>query len=48
MSVLEAYEAAGGVILRDLFQSDDGGWLQDRRCSRLVTEKLRESRSDPR
>jgi len=24
-----AYEAAGGVILRDLFQSDDGGWLQD-------------------
>jgi ParB family chromosome partitioning protein len=26
---IEAYEAAGGVILRDLFNSDDGGWLQD-------------------
>ena len=24
---LDAYEAAGGVVLRDLFQSDDGGWL---------------------
>jgi ParB family transcriptional regulator, chromosome partitioning protein len=26
---LDAYEAAGGVVLRDLFQSDDGGWLED-------------------
>ena len=26
---VDAYEAAGGVVLRDLFQSDDGGWLQD-------------------
>ena len=26
---LEAYEAAGGFVLRDLFQQDDGGWLQD-------------------
>ncbi|CAO3356303.1 putative plasmid stabilization protein [Azospirillum palustre] len=26
---LEAYEAAGGVVMRDLFQHDDGGWLQD-------------------
>lgn len=25
----EAYETAGGAILRDLFQADDGGWLQD-------------------
>uniref|UniRef100_UPI0038B53EAE ParB/RepB/Spo0J family partition protein n=1 Tax=Sandarakinorhabdus oryzae TaxID=2675220 RepID=UPI0038B53EAE len=25
---LDAYEAAGGVVLRDLFQSDDGGWLE--------------------
>lgn len=24
-----AYEAAGGIVLNDLFQSDDGGWLQD-------------------
>jgi ParB-like chromosome segregation protein Spo0J len=26
---VEAYEAAGGIVMRDLFQSDDGGWLQD-------------------
>ncbi len=26
---VEAYEAAGGIVLNDLFQSDDGGWLQD-------------------
>ncbi|WP_429798393.1 ParB/RepB/Spo0J family partition protein [Bradyrhizobium japonicum] len=26
---LDAYEAAGGVVLHDLFQSDDGGWLED-------------------
>ncbi|QPC91518.1 ParB/RepB/Spo0J family partition protein [Mesorhizobium sp. INR15] len=38
---LEAYEAAGGDVLRDLFQSDDGGWLQDPSLlDRLVTEKL--------
>src|SRR3546814_1939328 len=24
-----AYEAAGGIVMRDLFQADDGGWLQD-------------------
>ncbi|TPM95012.1 ParB/RepB/Spo0J family partition protein [Mesorhizobium sp. B2-1-3A] len=38
---LEAYETAGGDVLRDLFQSDDGGWLQDvPLLERLVTEKL--------
>ncbi|TGQ04121.1 MULTISPECIES: ParB/RepB/Spo0J family partition protein [unclassified Mesorhizobium] len=38
---LESYEAAGGEVLRDLFQSDDGGWLQDvPLLERLVTEKL--------
>jgi ParB family chromosome partitioning protein len=38
----EAYEAAGGVIMRDLFQHDDGGWLQDPALlDGLVTEKLR-------
>ena len=38
---LDAYEAAGGVILRDLFQSDDGGWLQDAGLpTGLVAEKL--------
>jgi ParB family chromosome partitioning protein len=24
-----SYEAAGGTVLRDLFQGDNGGWLQD-------------------
>ncbi|MDE2341204.1 MAG: ParB/RepB/Spo0J family partition protein [Alphaproteobacteria bacterium] len=39
---LETYEAAGGIVLRDLFQSDDGGWLQDvALLDRLVAEKLR-------
>lgn len=39
---VEAYEEAGGVVLRDLFQSDDGGWLQDAALlERLATEKLR-------
>jgi|HubBroStandDraft_1064217.scaffolds.fasta_scaffold00022_65 ParB family chromosome partitioning protein len=38
---IEAYEAAGGVIMRDLFQHDDGGWLQDPALlDRLVAEKL--------
>ncbi len=40
---LAAYEDAGGVILRDLFKSDDGGWLQDAGLlERMVTEKLRD------
>jgi ParB family chromosome partitioning protein len=35
------YEAAGGTILRDLFEPDDGGWLQDPALlDRLVAEKL--------
>ena len=39
---VEAYEAAGGIVLRDLFQSDDGGWLQDPALlDRLVAEKLK-------
>lgn len=39
---VEAYEAAGGIVLRDLFQSDDGGWLQDPvLLDRLVAEKLK-------
>jgi ParB family chromosome partitioning protein len=37
----EAYEAAGGVILRDLFQADDGGWWQDPvLLDRLARERL--------
>jgi ParB family chromosome partitioning protein len=40
---LGAYEEAGGVILRDLFQGDDGGWLQDvGLVDMLVAERLRE------
>jgi ParB family chromosome partitioning protein len=39
---IETYEAAGGIVLRDLFQSDDGGWLQDvGLLDRLVAEKLK-------
>ena len=38
---IAAYEEAGGVVLRDLFQHDDGGWLQDPALlDRLVVEKL--------
>ena len=37
----EAYEAQGGTIMRDLFQGDDGGWLQDvALVDRLVSERL--------
>jgi ParB family chromosome partitioning protein len=39
---IDAYEAAGGVIMRDLFEHDDGGWLQDPALlDRLVIENLR-------
>ena len=38
---VEAYEAAGGAVMRDLFQQDDGGWLQEPALlDRLVVEKL--------
>ena len=38
---IEAYEAAGGVVLRDLFAADQGGWLQDvALLDRLAREKL--------
>jgi ParB family chromosome partitioning protein len=39
---LDAYERAGGVVMRDLFEHDDGGWLQDvPLLDRLVTDKLK-------
>jgi ParB family transcriptional regulator, chromosome partitioning protein len=39
---LDAYEAAGGNVLRDLFETDGGGWLEDvALLERLVAEKLR-------
>lgn len=39
---IDAYEEAGGTVMRDLFQGDDGGWLQDPALlDQLVVEKLR-------
>jgi ParB family transcriptional regulator, chromosome partitioning protein len=41
------YEAAGGYIMRDLFNRDDGGWMQDPALlDRLLTEKLRGAADD--
>ena len=40
---IDAYVEAGGSVMRDLFESDDGGWLQDvGLVDMLVTEKLNE------
>ncbi|TYC86158.1 ParB/RepB/Spo0J family partition protein [Novosphingobium sp. BW1] len=40
---LEAYLEAGGGIMRDLFQGDDGGWLQDAALiDMIVAERLNE------
>ncbi len=39
---VDAYEAAGGYVLRDLFKQDDGGWLHDPvLLERLVADKLK-------
>ncbi|SMH29775.1 ParB/RepB/Spo0J family partition protein [Mesorhizobium australicum] len=44
---VDAYVAAGGIVLRDLFEADNGGWLQDPALlDRLVGEKLRASADD--
>jgi ParB family chromosome partitioning protein len=38
---IDAYEAAGGTITRDLFEQDRGGWLDDvALIDRLANEKL--------
>jgi ParB family chromosome partitioning protein len=38
---IEAYEAAGGAVLRDLFTEDRGGWLEDvPLLERLTLDKL--------
>lgn len=38
---IEAYQAEGGTVLRDLFTEDGGGWLDDPALlDRLVSEKL--------
>jgi len=40
---LDKYVEAGGEVLRDLFQTDDGGWLQDAALlETMVAEKLNE------
>jgi ParB family transcriptional regulator, chromosome partitioning protein len=39
---LDAYEQAGGIVMRDLFQQDDGGWLENvGLLDGLVAEKLK-------
>jgi ParB family chromosome partitioning protein len=41
---IDAYVEAGGIVMRDLFQSDDGGWLQDvPLLDLMVAEKLRDA-----
>jgi ParB family chromosome partitioning protein len=41
---VDAYEAAEGVVMRDLFTEDQGGWLQDPALlERLVDEKLKQA-----
>lgn len=38
---IKAYEAVGGTVARDLFQGDDGGWLEDPALlDRLAAEQL--------
>ena len=38
---VEAYEEAGGRVMRDLFQDDDGGWVENvPLLERLVADKL--------
>lgn len=40
---IDAYVEAGGTVLRDLFQGDDGGWLQDvALVDLMVAENLKE------
>src|SRR5262245_49224561 len=39
---VDAYVEAGGTVLRDLFEGDDGGWLQDvALVDRMVAGKLK-------
>jgi ParB family chromosome partitioning protein len=46
---LDAYVEAGGTVMRDLFQADDGGWLQDvGLLEMMVAEKLREAAAEVR
>jgi ParB family transcriptional regulator, chromosome partitioning protein len=39
---IDTYEQAGGIVMRDLFQQDDGGWLENiSLLDTLVAEKLK-------
>ncbi|MCZ4288429.1 ParB/RepB/Spo0J family partition protein [Hoeflea alexandrii] len=39
---VEAYEEAGGTVMRDLFQDDDGGWVENvPLLERLVADRLK-------
>lgn len=39
---VDAYEEAGGAVMRDLFQDNDGGWIEDMPLlERLVADKLK-------
>jgi ParB family transcriptional regulator, chromosome partitioning protein len=39
---VDAYEAAGGIVTRDLFEQDGGGWLQNPALlDRLAADKLK-------
>ncbi|MBB4232354.1 ParB family chromosome partitioning protein [Rhizobium mongolense] len=39
---VEAYEAAGGIVMRDLFEQDQGGWLQEPALlEKLAVDKLK-------
>ena len=39
---IDAYSAAGGSVVRDLFEKDNGGWLEDAALlDRLATDKLK-------
>jgi ParB family chromosome partitioning protein len=39
---IDPYEAAGGIVMRDLFQADNGGWLEDvGLLDRLVADRLK-------
>ena len=44
----EDYVAAGGGVMRDLFQSDDGGWLQDVGSARPSRRRKARTRSASR
>ncbi len=45
---IDAYLAAGGGIVRDLFEADDGGWLTDPALLDRLVDEARRRRRAPR